>query len=279
LHPRNRHYKPYNFKKLCAALPELKSYLIKKPNQEETIAFENPQAVLALNKALLKAYYSIASWELPEDYLCPPIPGRVDYIHHIADLINTQKPVKGLDIGVGANCIYPLLGTSIYNWQMTGTDINETAIIFAQRNAQAFPDNITIRHQMNNAKLFQGIIQEGDYFDFTMCNPPFYNSAAEAQKSNTRKNKNLNTSSTTRNFGGQAHELWCNGGEALFIKRLIKESISFKEQVGWFTSLVSRKENLPKIYKQLDKSKATYRTIPMTQGHKKSRCIAWRFDI
>ena len=79
------------------------------------------------------------------------------------------------------------------------------------------------------------------------------------------------------NFGGQANELWCNGGEALFIKRMIKQSVAFKSQVGWFTTLVSKKENLAKIYKQLDKLKVTRTTIPMTQGNKQSRIVAWRF--
>ena len=81
-----------------------------------------------------------------------------------------------------------------------------------------------------------------------------------------------------RNFAGVSHELWCNGGEALFLKRMIKQSVSVKHQVQWFTSLISRKENLPKIYKQLDKLKATHKTIPMEQGQKKSRFVAWTFE-
>ena len=79
------------------------------------------------------------------------------------------------------------------------------------------------------------------------------------------------------NFGGESNELWCNGGEALFLKRMIKESADFKTQVGWFTSLISKKESLSKIYKQLDKLKAIYKVIPMSQGNKKSRFIAWKF--
>lgn len=278
MHPKNLHSTTYDFKELQIALPELKAFVFTNEHREESIDFSNPNAVTALNKALLKTHYNVQEWQLPEGYLCPPIPGRANYIHHIADLMDVEKPIKGLDIGVGANCIYPLLGASIYKWQMTGTDIDQTAITFAQKNAQAFPDHITIIHQPDNAHLFQGIIKEGDYYDFTICNPPFYASAEAARKANTRKNTNLKINSRTRNFAGQAHELWCNGGEALFIKRLIKQSLLFKNQVGWFTCLVSKKEHLPKLNKQLDKAKATHQTIPMTQGNKKSRCIAWRFD-
>jgi 23S rRNA (adenine1618-N6)-methyltransferase len=58
---------------------------------------------------------------------------------------------------------------------------------------------------------------------------------------------------------------------------MIKQSSSFKNQVGWFTSLVSKKENLPKIYKQLDKLNTTRQTFLMEQGSKKSRLVAWKF--
>ena len=58
---------------------------------------------------------------------------------------------------------------------------------------------------------------------------------------------------------------------------MIKQSVAFKKQVGIFTTLVSRKENLPKLFKQLDKLHAHYNTIDMQQGHKKSRILTWSF--
>ena len=118
-----------------------------------------------------------------------------------------------------------------------------------------------------------------------MCNPPFHSSKEDASKGTLKKLRNLEKDAQPYqtkkdiilNFGGQANELWCNGGEALFIKRMIKQSIAYKTQVGWFTTLVSKKENLSKIYKQLDKLKVTRKTINMTQGSKKSRFVAWKF--
>jgi len=283
MHPKNNHT-TYNFDDLILSHSSLAKFVFVNEHGTKTIDFSKNDAVFHLNKAILKANYNITDWRIPKGYLCPPIPGRADYIHHISDLLNedsSKTDIKGLDVGVGANCIYSILGSQIYNWKMIGCDINLDAINAAQHNVnltEALKKNIEIRHQKDNANIFKGIIKEDEYFDFTMCNPPFHTSEAEASKGTMRKLSNLRKDGATGlNFGGQANELWCNGGEVLFIKRMIKQSVAFKTQVGWFTTLVSKKENLPKIYKQLDKLKATHKTISMKQGNKQSRFIAWNF--
>lgn len=286
MHPNNVHHQPYIFEDLIETHPDLAAFVFVNQFGTRTIDFSDQLAVLHLNKALLKHHYNLTDWNIPENYLCPPIPGRADYIHHLADLLFEEKvdrnQIKGLDIGVGANCIYPLLGARIYNWKMLGIDINSTAVSAALANVNASPgldDLIEIRHQKNNANIFKGIVKEGEYYDFSMCNPPFHSSEKEAVKANLQKLKNLGSSKDlSLNFGGQANELWCNGGEFLFLKRMIKESILFKEQIGWFTSLVSKRANLPGIYKLLNKFKADHKTIQMTHGNKKSRIIAWKFQ-
>ena len=109
LHPRNRHNDLYNFKQLVAATPDLANYLTTTPAGTKSIDFSNPIAVKTLNKAILKVYYNI-QWNLPGNYLCPPIPGRADYLHYIADLLSEAqmglipqgKKTTVLDIGVGA---------------------------------------------------------------------------------------------------------------------------------------------------------------------------------
>lgn len=256
----------------------------------ETISFADPNAVVHLNTALLKHHYGLSDWQIPPNYLCPPIPGRADYLHYLKDLLAQDghlTNIKGLDIGTGANCIYPILANRIYQWHMIGSDIDPTAIRYAKANINAtegLKETITIRHQTNNAHIFEGILLENEYVHFTMCNPPFHGSEEEALKGTLRKLRNLGDQASYRtkkeivlNFGGQANELWCNGGEALFIKRMIKQSVAFKSRVGWFTTLVSKKEHLPKLYKQLSKLKAIHQTITMTQGHKQSRILAWKF--
>ena len=284
MHPKNIHNIPYNFKELAASNPKLIPFVTISAQKVITIDFANNEAVLQLNRAILINQYGLSDWSIPNGYLCPPIPGRADYIHHIADFLkdnSVKSKVKGLDIGVGANCIYPILGSRIYNWKMVGADINEVAITSATKNIELTPDlkeHIEVRHQTDNSNIFKGIIKEGEHYQFSMCNPPFHSSEKEANKGTQRKLLNLGLATNSKlNFGGQANELWCNGGEALFIKRMIKQSVDFKSQVTWFTCLVSKKDNLRKIYKQLDKLKTTHKTIVMTQGNKQSRFVAWKF--
>ncbi len=285
MHPKNIHNTPYNFVELIQHHKVLSTHVFINSYSNQTIDFSKPESVLHLNTAILKSQYQLTDWNIPKGYLCPPIPGRADYIHHIADLIDDQTTgsmTKGLDIGVGANCIYPILGTQLYNWQMVGCDSNVNAITAAQKNIDAtkgLSNTIEVRLQNTKAQIFTGIIHPNEYYHFSMCNPPFHSNRQEANKGTLRKLHNLqNLKEAPLNFGGQANELWCNGGEALFIKRMIKESVRYAKQVGWFTSLVSKKENLPKLYKQLNKIKAKHTTIDMQQGNKQSRFIAWTFD-
>jgi len=289
LHPNNKHKEAYDFERLIGENPQLEPFVFTNSHGTQTVDFSSSQAVLQLNKALLKKYYEVSDWGIPPHYLCPPIPGRADYIHYLADLLAEDKlapPITGLDIGVGANCIYPILGAQIYNWKMVGADIDVHAVTSARKNGSSsdkLKEQIDIRHQKNNANIFEGIILENEYYHFTMCNPPFHASEEDARKGTFRKLRNLQSENVNKNkvvlnFGGQANELWCNGGEALFIKRMIKQSVAFKSQVAWFSTLVSKKDNLKNIYKQLNKVKATHKTISMSQGKKKSRFVAWKYQ-
>ncbi len=283
LHPRNRNNNLYDFKQLVAATPDLAKYLTTTPVGTASVDFSNPIAVKTLNKAILKVYYNI-HWNLPGDYLCPPIPGRVDYIHYIADLLEAQmgliprgEQITVLDIGVGANCIYPLLGSREYGWRFVGTEINPEAISIAKNliKQNELTNSIEILHQKSPASIFEGLPKDL-HFDISMCNPPFHASHTEAMEGTKRKWKNLRIKSNQLNFGGHENELWCPGGEVAFITRMIKESPNVK--CKWFTTLVSKETSLPDIYKALNKLKGVeVRTIPMGQGQKKSRIVAWTF--
>ncbi|PIF59937.1 23S rRNA (adenine(1618)-N(6))-methyltransferase RlmF [Flavobacterium sp. 2] len=294
LHPRNIHRSRYDFDLLISNCPELKAFISINKFGIETIDFSNPLAVKTLNKALLQTYYDIQNWDIPKNYLCPPIPGRADYIHYIADLLaetnNGQIPegnsVMGLDIGTGANLIYPILGNSIYNWSFVATDIYKTSIENCSKIIEANPkliDAISLQQQTESRFIFKNIIIPEDRFTFTMCNPPFHASAEEANKSTSRKVSNLNpkekkNTNPVLNFGGQNAELWCNGGEIGFVTQMIYESVKYASQCLWFTTLVSKKENLSSIYKTLKKVNAvSVKTIEMSQGQKNSRIVAWSF--
>jgi 23S rRNA (adenine1618-N6)-methyltransferase len=99
-----------------------------------------------LNKALLAHFYGVAHWDIPEGFLCPPVPGRADYLHHLADLLAEDRdgviPQQAtvLDIGTGANLIYPLIGAHEYHWRFTGSEIGAEAFASAQAIINANPD-------------------------------------------------------------------------------------------------------------------------------------------
>lgn len=281
----------YDFSKLIKSLPELSHYVSKNKYGDDSVDFFNANAVLTLNKALLKYHYNINFWEIPKHYLCPPIPGRADYIHYIADLLSenyTKIPkgftIKGFDIGVGANCIYPIIGHQEYGWSFIASDVSENAISSATKiingNTKLTP-HIDLRLQKQRKSFFKGILSEDEKIDFSICNPPFHASKEEAEKASLRKLKNLKGHTKGKpklNFGGQHNELWTKGGEARFIKDMIFESRNYSQQCLWFTTLVSKEATLKPTYKVLETIKATsVKTIEMGQGQKTSRFIAWSF--
>jgi 23S rRNA (adenine1618-N6)-methyltransferase len=284
LHPRNIHNTKYDFQVLCRTNPTLQQYVFLNQYGNHSIDFANPKAVLTLNKTLLEHHYGIKKWEIPTNYLCPPIPGRADYLHYIGDLFKDRKELKGLDIGVGANCIYPIIGVCVYNWKFVASDIDPISIQNIQKIIdlnEKLKNNITPKLQKNKNNIFIDIIQPNDRFDFTMCNPPFHKNAQESQNGSNRKVSNLTkqkTTNATLNFAGQSNELWCEGGELAFIKKMIIESERFKNNSLWFTTLVSKKENLKDIYRMLKKvNPLKIETIEMKQGQKMTRFVAWSF--
>ena len=297
LHPRNKHRGRYDFAQLILVNPDLALFVKANAYNDPSIDFSNPLAVKALNQALLKQFYSINFWDIPTHYLCPPIPGRADYVHNLADLLASMNPselpqghnIRVLDIGVGANVIYPLIGHREYGWRFVGADIDKNALKNAQNiiDANALSEEIVLRLQPSPDSIFQGIIQQDEFYHLTMCNPPFHASLAEAQAGTQRKWRGLGKGLTkdsakqknlVLNFGGQKNELYCDGGEQAFISTMITQSQQFAKQCLWFTTLVSKATTLPNVYRALKKVNAIeVKTIEMTQGQKQSRFVAWTF--
>ncbi len=283
LHPNNKHNKGYNFTKLCEYFPALKEFVFVNKHKTTTIDFANPKAVKALNTALLRTYYNINYWVFSDKNLTPPIPGRADYIHYLADLLKNSsltEKISILDIGIGASSIYPLLGNAIYNWKFVATDIEKHTLKSAQNiiDKNKLSKEISLRLQPDKSLIFKGVVKENDRFHATMCNPPFFASQEEAKQANEAKQKGLGKESVARNFSGIYHELWYKGGEKAFLHNYLYQSSLFKTQCFWFTSLVSKKENIKGMYASLEKLGATdIKTITMHQGNKISRIVAWTF--
>lgn len=289
LHQKNQHNHGYDFDDLVKSHPALKPFITKNPSGQQTIRFADPLAVKTLNAALLAHHYQIKAWDIPAGYLCPPIPGRVDYLHYIADLLGHRKQVKLLDVGTGANGVYALLAASRFDWQVVATDIDQTALDNVGSVLSANPSISTaveLRLQTKPTQVFKGIIQPDEQFDVTVCNPPFHESLLAAQQSNREKVNNLaksknqgrNNYKTEFNFGGSNHELWCEGGELQFLNTMMLESQQYAEQCGWFTTLVSKNTLLPDAKKQLRSLKAKrIKVIEMQQGNKTTRILAWSY--
>lgn len=292
LHPRNRHQGRYDFPALIAASPELAAFVVRNVHGDDSIDFADPAAVRALNRALLKQVYGVSGWDIPPGYLCPPIPGRADYLHCLADLLAEDNggviphgpAICALDIGVGANCVYPLIGQAEYGWRFVGVDIDKAAL----RNAQAIIDandglsqRIALCRQPSADAIFRHVVRDDDVFDLSLCNPPFHASPEEAGAGSRRKWQNLGKSGRgggepVLNFGGRHAELWCPGGEAAFVSRMIAESAHIPERCLWFSSLISRSASLPAVYRALKRAGVRdSRTIDMAQGQKQSRLVAW----
>lgn len=295
LHPRNVHLNGYDFPALMSSFPKLKAFVRPTPYGALSVDFADPLAVKILNAALLKHHYGIECWDIPDGALCPPIPGRVDYLHYLADLLAEGDDVfaldktRVLDIGTGANGIYPILGCQVYGWQFVASDINAHSLSNVQSIIEQNPvlqGQISLRLQPNDKAVFKGIIQAGECFALTLCNPPFHASMAEASEGTKRKVNNLQLNrgglvkvAPKLNFGGQAAELWCQGGERQFLATMIRESQMFADQCLWFSSLVSKKENLKPCYQALAQLKVdTVKTIEMQQGNKITRVLAWSFQ-
>ena len=292
LHSRNKNRERYDLSALTTSNPELKNYIMPNKFGVESVDFSNPIAVKLLNKALLNHYYGIKNWEFPDENLCPPIPGRADYIHHIADLLGENNfgtipigdKITCLDVGIGASCIYPIIGVTEYGWKFIGSDIDPKSIASAQNiinSNSSIKDKIECRLQKNSKDVFHGIIGKEDKIDLIICNPPFHSSIEDAQKGTRRKIKNLSgkkVKTPELNFAGISNELICDGGEYKFIQNMIRESEKFSKNCYWFSTLVSKQSNLKGIYKLLEKIEANQiKKIPMGTGNKSSRIVAWTF--
>ncbi|KAJ3693961.1 hypothetical protein LUZ60_009441 [Juncus effusus] len=286
MHSRNR-YKdsPPDFSLLASLYPSFLPYLIFPSGPDRpTIDFADFSATRELTRVLLLHDHGV-NWWIPDGQLCPTIPNRSNYIHWIEDLlasdlipsINTDdsnKLVRGFDIGTGANCIYPLLGASLLGWSFVGSDITPVALEWAKKNVENNPHIshlIEIRaasksEPSDDDSVLVGVVKEGERFDFCMCNPPFFESLADA---------GLNPKTAC---GGTREEMVCDGGEREFVGRIVEDSICLKDSFRWFTSMVGRKANLKFLISKIREKGATIvKTTEFVQGHTARWGLAWSF--
>ncbi|KAL4858898.1 U6 small nuclear RNA (adenine-(43)-N(6))-methyltransferase [Chlorella vulgaris] len=139
IHSRSKYaYQKPDFRALAARYPSMLPFLASKGGVYD---FTDPAACRELTHVLLAEDFGI-QWWLPLGQLVPPVTNRVNYIHWLEDLLSLSKPegpVTGLDIGCGANLIYPLLGAVLCGWSFVGADVTAAALRWAARNLGANP--------------------------------------------------------------------------------------------------------------------------------------------
>ncbi len=291
MHPNNPFRGDYPLPALADLVPELAAFFKKTPSGTLSLDFSKAEAVKWLNKALLMKEYRLRFWDVPDDYLTPPVPGRLDYLLAMADLLAADhagqvplgKSVRLLDIGTGASCIFPLLAQLHFGWLAIGSEVDARALKAAKAIVQFNPSlkgKIEIRQQTDATQVFAGIAGLEERFDCCVCNPPFYTSANQAARASDRKRLQLNIQPQQgRNFGGRPHELHRPGGEKAFALQMVKESEARPQLCRWFSVLLSNKAHETPIYQALLRAKAAaVEVLALKHGNKESRVIAWRFE-
>ncbi len=275
MHPNNIFNSGYDFLALSEEYHELKPLLFKNEYDKWTIDFSIKKNARLFNEILMKKFVGIDYWKIPEANLSPTIPGRLDYLYHLKDLLG-NGPKKIFDIGTGASMVYPLLGNKLFDWKFVGAEISTKSIDNAKEilEKNEIPESeIEIRQQKVKRKFFDKIVLPEEQFDASMCNPPFFESEEQAQSWNWKKWKSDQAKSV-----GTLSELVVKGGEKQFITNMIQESKEFKNQIKIFTSLVSKKSTEAFIEKECSNVEVKYLDfIAMKTGRKESRIAVWHF--
>ncbi|XP_005987545.2 RNA N6-adenosine-methyltransferase mettl16 isoform X1 [Latimeria chalumnae] len=283
MHPRNRYKdKPPDFAKLASKYPEFKQHVHVNLAGRVSLNFKDPEAVRALTCTLLKEDFGLAI-DIPLERLIPTVPLRLNYIHWVEDLIghhDTEKsePRRGIDIGTGASCIYPLLGATMNGWYFLATEVDDMCFNYAKKNVEQnnLFDLIKVVKVPQKTLLMDALKEESSIiYDFCMCNPPFFANQLEAKGENSRNPRRAPPSSV--NTGGIT-EIMAEGGELEFVKRIIHDSLQLKERLRWYSCMLGKKCSLAPLKEELHKQgvpKVTH--TEFCQGRTMRWALAWSF--
>ncbi|GCB72140.1 hypothetical protein scyTo_0001843 [Scyliorhinus torazame] len=177
--------------------------------------------------------------DIPLERLIPTVPLRLNYIHWVEDLIGSDavksKLIRGIDIGTGASCIYPLLGATMNGWFFLATEVDDMCFNYAKKNVEQnnLSDLIKVVKVPQKTLLMDALKEESEIvYDFCMCNPPFFANQLEAKGVNSRNPSRPPPSSI--NTGGIT-EIMAEGGELEFVKRIIHDSLQLKKRLRQVT--------------------------------------------
>lgn len=167
-----------NFEYLAEKYENFRKYTFYNNEGKLSFNFNDNEANKEFTKTIMLEEYNI-KWDIPQNFLVPGIPSKLNYLDWINSIlleyqINNDN-IIGVDVGTGANCIYPLLGFTSYGWSFIASDINPEALKSA-KNLLEINDikTIELKLQPNPKNAFVNIISTKDKLTFTLCNPPFF---------------------------------------------------------------------------------------------------------
>ncbi|XP_029026010.1 RNA N6-adenosine-methyltransferase mettl16 [Betta splendens] len=279
MHPRNRYKdKPPDFAYLASKYPDFQQHVHTSLAGRPVVNFKEPEAVRALTCTLLKEDFGL-SIEIPLERLIPTVPLRLNYIHWVEDLIDGQnQPRRGIDIGTGASCIYPLLGATMNGWYFLATEVDDICFDYATKNVEQnnLSDLIKVVKVPQKTLLMDALKEETEIiYDFCMCNPPFFANQLEAKGVNSRNSRRPPPSSV--NTGGVT-EIMAEGGELEFVKRIIHDSLQLKKRLRWYSCMLGKKCSLAPLKEELRKQgvpKVAH--TEFCQGRTMRWALAWSF--
>ncbi|XP_007576837.1 RNA N(6)-adenosine-methyltransferase mettl16 isoform X1 [Poecilia formosa] len=279
MHPRNRYKdKPPDFAYLASKYPDFQQHVHTSLTGRPVVNFKEPEAVRALTCTLLKEDFGLTI-EIPLERLIPTVPLRLNYIHWVEDLIDGQKqPRRGIDIGTGASCIYPLLGATMNGWFFLATEVDDICFDYAKKNVEQnkLSDLVKVVKVPQKTLLMDALKEETEIiYDFCMCNPPFFANQLEAKGVNSRNSRRPPPSSV--NTGGVT-EIMAEGGELEFVKRIIHDSLQLKKRLRWYSCMLGKKCSLAPLKEELRKQgvpKVTH--TEFCQGRTMRWALAWSF--
>uniref|UniRef100_A0A182PKE1 U6 small nuclear RNA (adenine-(43)-N(6))-methyltransferase n=1 Tax=Anopheles epiroticus TaxID=199890 RepID=A0A182PKE1_9DIPT len=289
MHPRNRYRQKPNFRQLVKLYPELNEVASVDISGKVKLDYRNKHAVHLLSKCLLLRDFGL-KLELPPNKLVPTLPLRLNYIHWLEDIgavarwEERKDPVRGIDIGCGASCIYPLLAVVQSNkrWHMVAiekaTDSVESAKANVIRNKLQSYINVKAQKQEGNTILLDVMQQDfpNERFDFCMCNPPFFDSSGKAMQPQDRTGRRREPSNAST---GSIEELCTEGGEVTFISQIIDESVQLKDRISVYTTMIGHKKSFDTIQRVLNNA-SIHNTAGsrFCQGNTTRWAVAWSFD-
>ncbi|XP_046680018.1 U6 small nuclear RNA (adenine-(43)-N(6))-methyltransferase-like [Homalodisca vitripennis] len=278
MHPRNVYRKPPDFKALAIKYPEFRKYAKQEISGKVSIDFKNKESLRALTSTLLKEDFGL-DVEIPLNRLIPTLPLRLNYLLWIEDILaanrKTSDIVKGIDIGCGASCVYPLLAAKHFQWQMLGTEVDEESVLIASNNVtrNGLSDRITIQKTPERTML-DGVLEADTVYDFCVCNPPFFSSEEELEPQNVARSPSR---PPPRNaMTGASWELVTPGGEVAFVESIIQDSLKLKDKVRVYSVMLGHKTSVGKILAALKKPEVQKVTsYKFCQGRTTRWGIAW----